>query len=339
MRERRKRRRDSPRFAGEIAGRDTQRIAGLDVQRPSAFERAGPDFRAAEILKDRDLAFRARGRGADAAKCRRLRLVSAVRKIEAEDVGAGGDQGVEHRVGIAGGADRRDDLGVSHVQSLSLWGKSSRTPSNDTSPGLNQLADSVLLEIARAGEEQDLPLVDAEVGALLRVLATAVGATRILEIGTAIGYSGIWLAGALPANGMLVTMEMDQKRAEQARENFVRARLADRVNVMVGDASRMLAKVSGPFDLIFQDGDKQQYLPLLDRLVELLRPGGLLVTDNVLWDGEVVPGFIAQAKRNAEDTRHRGIQRASESSSGVDDRHRADPRRPRDFGETVRRQD
>ena len=169
--------------------------------------------------------------------------------------------------------------------------------------GLNQLPDSVLLDIARAGNAQDLPLVDAEVGALLRVLATAVGATRILEIGTAIGYSGIWLAGALPANGMLLTMEMDHKRAAQARENFVRARLADRVNVIVGDAQRLLAKVSGPFDLIFQDGDKRLYVPMLDRLVELLRPGGLLVTDNVLWDGEVVPGFVKQARRDAEDTR------------------------------------
>src|SRR5947207_7973607 len=119
--------------------------------------------------------------------------------------------------------------------------------------GLNQLADSVLLEIARAGAQQGLPLVDAEVGGLLRVLATAVGATAILEIGTAIGYSGIWLAAALPANGMLLTMEMDPQRAREARENFSRAKLAERVNVMVGDAQRMLAKVSGPFDLIFQD--------------------------------------------------------------------------------------
>ena len=87
----RKRRRDSSRFAGEIARGDTQRIAGPDLQRPSSFERTGPDFRAAEILKDRDLAFRARRRGADAAKCRRLRLVSAVRKIEAEDVSPGFD--------------------------------------------------------------------------------------------------------------------------------------------------------------------------------------------------------------------------------------------------------
>ena len=169
--------------------------------------------------------------------------------------------------------------------------------------GLNQLADSVLLEIARAGAQQGLPLVDAEVGGLLRVLATAVGATAILEIGTAIGYSGIWLAAALPANGMLVTMERDRKRAAQARENFVQAGVADRVTVMIGDASLMLAKVGGPFDLIFQDGDKRSYLPMLDRLVDLVRPGGLIVTDNVLWDGEVVPGFIAQATRKAEDTR------------------------------------
>src|SRR6266436_4196821 len=89
--------------------------------------------------------------------------------------------------------------------------------------GLNQLADSVLLDIARAGEQQGLPLVDAEVGGLLRVLATAVGATRILEIGTAIGYSGIWLAGALPAKGTLLTMEINPERAKEARENFVKA--------------------------------------------------------------------------------------------------------------------
>jgi len=65
----------------------------------------------------------------------------------------------------------------------------------------------------------------------------------------------------------------------------------------------MLAKVSGPFDLIFQDGDKNLYTPLLDRLVALLRPGGLLVTDNVLWDGEVVPGFKPKPERDAEYTR------------------------------------
>jgi predicted O-methyltransferase YrrM len=158
---------------------------------------------------------------------------------------------------------------------------------------LNRLADPVLLELQREGKEQNLPIVDAEVGALLRVLATTAAATRILEIGTAIGYSSIWLAGALPPDGMLVTLEIDQDRARIARQNVARAGLAERVNVVVGDAQKSLKKIAGPFDVIFQDGDKHQYEPMLDRLVDLLRPRGLLITDNVLWSGEVVPRFTA----------------------------------------------
>jgi predicted O-methyltransferase YrrM len=169
--------------------------------------------------------------------------------------------------------------------------------------GLNRGGDRVLDEIARGNESRGLPLVDAEVGALLRVLATAINASRILEIGAAIGYSGIWLAGALPPGGMLITIEMDEDRAREARENVARAGLADRVSVVVGDVTLKIAKVSGPFDLIFQDGDKQLYTPLLDRLVALLRPRGLLVTDNVLWDGEVAPGFVETPRRDAADTR------------------------------------
>lgn len=164
-------------------------------------------------------------------------------------------------------------------------------------------ADPVLLEIARAGAARDLPLVDAETGALLRIFAVACGATRILEIGTAIGYSGIWLAGALAPGGMLLTMEADEQRAREARENFTRAGMADRVNVMIGDAQRTVAKVAGPFDLIFQDGDKKTYTAMLNRLVSLLRPGGLLVTDNVLWSGDVVPGFATTPHHDTDSTR------------------------------------
>jgi predicted O-methyltransferase YrrM len=168
---------------------------------------------------------------------------------------------------------------------------------------LNRGGDEVLASIARVNESRGLPLVDAEVGALLRVLATAIGARRILEIGTAIGYSGIWLAGALPPDGMLITLEMDEARAKEARDNFARAGLSDRTSVIVGDAQLKISKVAGPFDLIFQDGDKQLYSPLLDRLVGLLRPRGLLVTDNVLWNGEVVPGFSARPVQDPGDTR------------------------------------
>lgn len=169
--------------------------------------------------------------------------------------------------------------------------------------GLNSAGDAVLDEIARGNETRGLPLVDAEVGALLRVLATTAGATRILEIGTAIGYSGIWLGGALPPGGMLLTMELSEERAAEARANFDKAGLSDRVSVIVGDAQLKIAKVSGPFDLIFQDGAKHLYEPLLDRLVGLLRPGGLLVTDNVLWNGEVVPGYSQAPLQPPEDTR------------------------------------
>jgi predicted O-methyltransferase YrrM len=168
---------------------------------------------------------------------------------------------------------------------------------------LNRAGDPVLDAIARGNATRGLPLVDAEVGALLRVLATAIKASRILEIGTAIGYSGIWLARALPADGMLLTLEVNEERAREARDNFARAGVSDRVSVVVGDAQLKIAKVSGPFDLIFQDGDKQLYTPLLNRLVALLRPGGLLITDNVLWDGEVVPGFAPAPRQNAADTR------------------------------------
>ena len=167
---------------------------------------------------------------------------------------------------------------------------------------LNRAGSPLLDAIARSGAERDLPLIDAEVGALLRVLVLATGATKILEVGTAVGYSGIWLAGALPPGGMLVTLEVDEARAGEARENFARAGLADRTTIIVGDAALKLAKVAGPFDLIFLDTDKQLYGKLLDRLVALLRPGGLLVTDNVLWDGEVVPGYVARPKRRPEDT-------------------------------------
>jgi len=168
---------------------------------------------------------------------------------------------------------------------------------------LNRAHDQVLDDIARDGEAQELPLVDAEVGALLRVLATSIGARRILEVGTCIGYSGIWLARALPIDGMLITMEKDPQRAAIAKANFERAGVGDRVSIIVGDAALKIMKVAGPFDLVFQDGHKPLYNTLLDPIVKLLRPGGLLVTDNVLWDGEVVPGFIESPRRNDEDTR------------------------------------
>jgi predicted O-methyltransferase YrrM len=160
----------------------------------------------------------------------------------------------------------------------------------------------LLTRILDDGRGHGIPVVDPLTGALLHALVTAMGATRVLEIGTAIGYSALWMAAALPPAGLLVTLERDPARATTARAYMAEAGVDDRVNVMVGDAERYLHKLAGPFDLVFQDGDEASYSPMLDRLVALLRPGGALVTDNVLWDGEVVPGYAGTPRRRAEDT-------------------------------------
>jgi predicted O-methyltransferase YrrM len=159
-----------------------------------------------------------------------------------------------------------------------------------------------LAVIDREGRAEGLPLVYPDTGALLHTLARACGAKRILEIGTAIGYSTLWMATALPDDGTLITMEYDAARAARARDHFAAAGYADRISVIVGDATRFLHKVSGPFDLIFQDSDKKLYEPMLERLIALLRPGGLLVADNILWNGEVIPGYVANKKYSDEDT-------------------------------------
>lgn len=193
---------------------------------------------------------------------------------------------------------------------------------------LNRAGDAVLEDIARDGAARGLPLIDAQVGALLRLLAITAGsregtdavrapgdaadrtgvsaagtrAARVLEIGTAIGYSGLWLARGLAPGSALFTMEIDEDRARIAKANFARAGLSDRVHVMIGDANLLIRKVAGPFDLIFQDGPKRLYAPMLDNLIAKLRPGGLLVTHNVLWGGEVVPGLVDQPTRAVGDT-------------------------------------
>jgi len=156
--------------------------------------------------------------------------------------------------------------------------------------------------IDREGRAEGLPLVYPDTGALIHSLALSCGARRILEIGTAIGYSTLWLAAALPADGMMITMEYDTARAARARAHMTAAGFGDRVNVMVGDATRFLHKIAGPFDLIFQDSDKTLYEPMHDRLVALLRPGGVLAADNLLWNGEVIPGYVAEKKYRDTDT-------------------------------------
>lgn len=140
----------------------------------------------------------------------------------------------------------------------------------------------------------------ADLGALLQTLSLGCGARRILEIGTGDGDSALALASTLPSDGMMITMEIDAGVAGRARERLGAAGHEQRVSVMVGDATRFLHKIAGPFDLIFQDSDRQQHGQMFDRLVDLLRPGGLLVMAGAAGDDETM---VALRRRLAAEPR------------------------------------
>ncbi|MGC8471615.1 MAG: O-methyltransferase [Acidimicrobiales bacterium] len=154
--------------------------------------------------------------------------------------------------------------------------------------------DPVFAETLRAAEEGGLPpiSVSAPQGMLLHLLVRALGARRVLEIGTLAGYSTIWMAKAIVGGGTVVTLEVDPHHAEVARQNFVRAGVDGVVDLRLGpalDALGAIEKEGGPpFDLVFVDADKKTYPEYLLAALRLSRPGTLLVVDNVVRDGEVL---------------------------------------------------
>jgi predicted O-methyltransferase YrrM len=129
-------------------------------------------------------------------------------------------------------------------------------------------------------------------GKLLQILARMVGARRILEIGTLGGYSTLWLAGALPADGRLITLELDARHATVARANFVRAGLADRIEVREGPALKSIealhAEGADPFDFFFIDADKVNSPNYVTWALKLAHPGSVIVIDNVIRDGAII---------------------------------------------------
>ena len=164
--------------------------------------------------------------------------------------------------------------------------------------------DGVLEEALRYGAAVGLPahtLAPGQ-GRFLYVLARALGAERVLEIGTLAGYSTIWLARALPPAGRIVTLEIDPGHARTAAANIHRAGYGDRVEVRVGDASEMLPTLAGPFDLVFIDADKAQNDVYLRLSLELSRPGTVIVADNVVREGAV-------ADPDTNDASARGVRR------------------------------
>jgi predicted O-methyltransferase YrrM len=150
--------------------------------------------------------------------------------------------------------------------------------------------DPVLDATIEANATGGLPAIDVspEQGKLLHLLARSTGARRILEIGTLGGYSTIWLARALPADGELITCELQPAHAEVARANLARAGLAQRVDVRVGPAAATLAGLTGVFDLVFIDADKASNVTYLEHALRMSRPGTVIIVDNVVRRGRVV---------------------------------------------------
>jgi len=178
--------------------------------------------------------------------------------------------------------------------------------------------DDVLAALREAADREGLPpiSISAVTGRLLQILLSAIGATRVLEVGTLGGYSAIWMARALPEAGRVVTIEVDERHAEFARRYFARAGLEARIDLRIGRALDVLPAFDGErFDAIFLDADKEPLPTYFDWALRLLRPGGLLIADNALWGGRVLDPETADEgtkgvrefnQRMASDDRVRG---------------------------------
>ena len=151
--------------------------------------------------------------------------------------------------------------------------------------------DALLAEMTSFAEARHISIVEPEVGNLLSLLVKLIRPAQILEVGTAIGASTIYMARALEdlgQNGHITTIELVPERAARAEANFQEAKLTERITLIEGDAREILPALDGPFDLIFLDAAKGQYDDFLAVSQRILRPGGLIIADNVLINGWVV---------------------------------------------------
>lgn len=168
--------------------------------------------------------------------------------------------------------------------------------------------DQALLRARQSMRDAQLPeiAVSSTQGKLLQMLARLTGVRRILEIGTLGGYSAIWLAGALPQDGKLLSLEIDPEYANVARQNIANAGLSDRVTVRTGAALTILRELidagEDPFDFIFIDADKPLYLQYVQFCLSLAHPGTLIVADNVVREGKIL-------ETDAPDEKVEGVQR------------------------------
>lgn len=151
--------------------------------------------------------------------------------------------------------------------------------------------DPLMQEMESYAKDHGVPIIGPVAGQFLYAIAKIHRSQRVLEAGTAIGYTAIWFARAIRDwGGTVTTLEKDREMASLARKNLAREGVEDRVEVVVGDALTSLESLQGPFDLIFLDHAKQQYQPFLNSALPKLVPGGVLLADNVLRGGKVAQG-------------------------------------------------
>jgi caffeoyl-CoA O-methyltransferase len=162
--------------------------------------------------------------------------------------------------------------------------------------GLLPERDGVLREMEAEAERRNIPIVGPAVGHLLAVLVKATGARRIFELGSAIGYSTVWLARAAGAGAEVHYTDASAANAEEAARYFERAGISDKISIHVGDALESLRQTAGEFDVIFNDVDKQGYPEVFREVGAHLRPGGLFLTDNTLYHERVLAPRDAAAR-------------------------------------------
>ena len=156
----------------------------------------------------------------------------------------------------------------------------------------------VIEQIEQEALDTRVPIIRKETQSFLSVILMIKQPSQILEIGTAIGFSAILMSEYLPENGHITTIEKYEKRIPIARENFRRAGKEEQITLMEGDALKVMETLRGPYDFIFMDAAKGQYIHYLPDVLRLLSDGGVLMSDNVLQDGDVIESRFAVERRN-----------------------------------------
>ena len=155
-----------------------------------------------------------------------------------------------------------------------------------------------LNEIEKYAIETQVPIVRKSMQSLLKFLLAYAKPKNILEVGTAIGFSALLMSEYGPDDCHITTIEKYEKRIPVAKENFKRANREEKITLLEGDATEILQQLDGSYDMIFMDAAKGQYIHFLPDILRLLSPGGLLVSDNVLQDGDIIESRFAVTRRN-----------------------------------------